>query len=129
MGGQLQGLVDAHLRFCWRHAADVGVWAFLGFLLEEAGGLAIERTVAEVVAFCDIAPGHESVWCTVRTLVGRGGSAAMAPEARLRLVALLQRRAQEADAGGSDERAREKMLQRRALRWIHRFGTVSAAPS
>lgn len=84
-------------------------------------GLAIERTVAEVVAFCDIAPGHESVWCTVRTLVGR---TAMAPEVRLRLVAMLQRRAQEAEAGGvgGDERVREKMLRQRALDWIHRFG-------
>ena len=130
-GSQLQGLVDAHLRFCWRHAADVGVWAFLGFLLEQGDGpvdgLAVERTVAEVVAFCDIAPGHESVWCTVRTLVGR---TAMAPEVRLRLVAMLQRRAQEAEAGGGggDERVREKMLRRRALRWIHRFGIAPEFP-
>ncbi|KAF8250554.1 hypothetical protein K440DRAFT_659522 [Wilcoxina mikolae CBS 423.85] len=109
--------VEMHLRFCWRHAADVGVWMFLGFLLERVrDGVVVERVLEEVMRFCDVAPGHEGLWCFVRTFIGK----LMEPEARGRLVGMLEGWVGEEVVG--EEREREKRLEERALRWIKRFG-------
>jgi hypothetical protein len=108
--------VETHLSFCWRHAADVGVWMFLGFLLERVRDVVVEKVLEEVMRFCDIAPGHEGLWCFVRTFIGR----LLELKARRRLMGILEGWVGEEIAG--EEREREKRLEERALRWIKRFG-------
>jgi protein prenyltransferase alpha subunit repeat containing protein 1 len=119
----MNSVVETHLGFCWRHAEDVGVWAFLEWLLvrwEQREG-ALESLINEIVAYArDVAPGHESVWCVLRSLVGRAG--VLAPEARARVMSLLERRVE----GMGEDSKRELELEERAVAWIKRFGDCNS---
>jgi hypothetical protein len=123
----LNTVVETHLRFCWRHAEDVGIWAFLEWLLVrwDQGEEALVSVVNEIVTYArDIAPGHESVWCVLRALVGRAG--VLGPEARGRVMGLLERGVE--GVGMGEERNRELELEERAVAWIKRFGDSRESP-
>ncbi|KAA8903167.1 hypothetical protein FN846DRAFT_954340 [Sphaerosporella brunnea] len=115
--------VERQLSFCWRHAEDVGVWAFLGWLLERCERVqTVEKVVVEAVEYArEVAPGHESVWCTLRTLVGR-----VSPAARERVLEMLEKCG--SVEGMGEERAREIVLEERAVTWIRRFGQREKPP-
>ncbi|KAL7274040.1 hypothetical protein RUND412_003081 [Rhizina undulata] len=119
----LYDIVNDHVKFCEHHVSDTSAWSFLFFLfsLWKSRGdhdrefLAV--VISNVLDLTVIAPGHESIWNFLRSVLANDGMLQERQrEAFIRGVG--EKLEKENGIGGSEENKGEREFEERALRWI-----------
>jgi hypothetical protein len=135
-------IFEEHRMFCWVYPSDIDPWVFMRFLMESMMGPLEQnssncrdqqvwwvRMVEGSMKFVrDIVPGHETIWCFVRIVVGR--TQLLPIECRKKLLRMLEGWVEmnssiESSPEYLNERFRKEMdLEERTMRWIYDFRDV-----